>query len=419
MTRTMLSLIGGLALLTAGVTVQPAAAQQRTLDIYVIDTEGGGLTLFVTPEGESVLIDTGNPGDRDHQRLMEVLKVAGVTKIDHLILTHYHLDHVGGLQQLAAVMPIAHFIDHGPTIEEREQVPGFQAAYAELYSKARHTVVKPGDKLPIAGLDWTIVASAGQAIDRPLPGAGQDNAAACAASPAKPFPADDENAMSVGSVIAFGQFRTAHLGDLFWAKELEFMCPVNRIGTVDLYMVSHHGLSQSGSPALVHGLRPRVAVMQNGTRKGGGAETHQILLSSPGLEDLWQLHWSYNAQIEFNPPGLFIANVDSNETIAGILTAPPPAPRGGGPGRQGGGPSAGPGGGAPAGPAPGAAMGQGRQGGGAGHAGPGGAGRGGRGGMMGAAAHTPAHYIRISAREDGTFTVTNSRNGFEKTYVKQ
>ncbi|ODS54301.1 MAG: hypothetical protein ABS36_11555, partial [Acidobacteria bacterium SCN 69-37] len=338
MKRTVITLLGAAALV-AGVSATPAPAPAqaaRTLDIYIPDTEGGTATLFVTPTGESVLIDTGFPGDRDHDRIMEVIKAAGVTRIDHLISTHYHLDHIGGVQALAAAMPIAHYIDHGPSIEEREQVAGFQAAYAELYGKAKHTVVKPGDKLSVAGLDWTIVSAARDTIASALPGAGQDNAAACAATERKPLPTTDpENAASVGSVIQFGKFRTVHLGDLYWAKELDLVCPQNKLGTVDLYLVTHHGQNQSNSPAMVQGLRPRVAAMQNGTRKGGAPETIRTILSSPGLEDLWQLHWSYGGQLELNAPGLFIANIEDNQTIANVLTAPPPAPRGGGAGRQG------------------------------------------------------------------------------------
>jgi len=414
MTRTALLSVCTMALAATLSAPAPGLAQARnTLDIYVPDTEGGGATLLVTPTGESVLIDTGFPGDRDHDRIMEVIKAAGLSRIDHLISTHYHVDHVGGVQQLAEALPIGHYIDHGPSVEEREQVQGFQAAYAELYGAATHTVVAPGDTLEIAGLEWTILASAGNTIGSPLPGAGQDNAAACSASEVKPLlERDPENAMSVGSLIRFGEFSTVHLGDLYWAKELELMCPVNRVGTVDLYLVSHHGSDQSGSPALVHGLQPRVAVMQNGTRKGGAAEVMRTILTSPGMEDLWALHWSYNAKIDLNPPGLFIANVDEDTAIADVLTAPPPAPRGGG-GPQGG----------RMGQAPGA----GRQGAGGavtpgpGRAGaPGGAqaGRGGRGGRgAGPAGHTPAHYIKISASEDGSFSVTNSRNGVTKSYA--
>jgi hypothetical protein len=145
------------------------------------------------------------------------------------------------------------------------------------------------------------------------------------------------------------------------------------VGPVDVYIASHHGMDASGSSTLVHALGPRVAIMQNGTRKGGTVQTYQTLRSSPGFEDVWQLHWSYNGMIEHNPPGVFIANVDDAETIAGVLTAPPPVP-----GARGGG---------------------------------------GRGGAA-AQAHTPAHWIKISAERSGSYTVTNSRTGFSKRYEK-
>jgi hypothetical protein len=170
--------------------------------------------------------------------------------------------------------------------------------------------------------------------------------------------------------MAFGRFRTINLGDLTWNGELDLMCPTNRLGRVDVYLTSHHGLAKSGSPALVHALGPRVAVMNNGTRKGGAPEAFRVLHASPGLEDLWQLHWAHNAGLE-NAPAVFVANVDDNATVAGVLT-PGPATQD--------------------------------------------AGRGGRGRGGAAAAHTPAHLIRITAEEDGTFSVTNTRNGFRKTY---
>jgi hypothetical protein len=238
--------------------------------------------------------------------------------------------------------------------------------------------------------------------------------------------------------MTYGKFRVADLGDLTWNGELQLMCPANRLGTVDLFVVSHHGIDRSNSSPLVHGLAPRVAIMNNGTRKGGAADSFKVLHSSPGLEDLWQLHWSYNVGVELNAPGLFIANVDDNETIAGVLTAPPPAPRGGGPGggaRGAGAPPTGAPGGAatqapatpaapPANPAaaPGGAVapapGQAAPGGPAlAGAAPGRGGAGGGGGRGGgAAAHTPAHWIKVSAQADGSFTVTNPRTGFSKTY---
>ena len=309
----------------------PAAQTKpsKTLDIYLSDTEGGKAALFVSPSGETVLVDTGNPAARDTDRIMAMLADAGVKELDYVILTHYHVDHVGGLQELAKRVPIKHYIDHGPSVEEREQVQGFQAAYAELYAKAKHTVAKPGDKLPVAGIDWRIVSSAGKGITTALPGGGKPNPACADFTPRNESPTDD-NGQSVGSVITFGKFRAIDLGDLLWNKERDFMCPNNLIGTVDLYIASHHGIDASGSPALVHGLQPRVAIEQNGTRKGGTLQTNKTLYSSPGFEDLWQLHWSYNVGTEYNPAGIFIANIDEPAVIATVLTTPPGGGRGGG-----------------------------------------------------------------------------------------
>ncbi len=431
------------------------SAATKPLVVYVVDTEGGKAALYVSPTGQTLLIDSGNPGGRDTDRIMAAIADAGVTRIDYLLTTHYHVDHVGGMQELAKRIPIGTFIDHGPTVEEREQVAGFQQAYADLYGKARHLVVKPGDRVPITGLDWRIVTAGGGSLKTPLPGGGKPNAL-CASFTPKEITNDPENAQSVGSVVTFGQFRSIDLGDLLWNKEFELMCPNNPVGTVDVYFVTHHGIDQSGSPVLVHGVQPRVAVMQNGTRKGAAAQAMPTMRTSPGLEDIWQLHWGYGAGIEQNSAGVFIANVDDAATIAGVLTAPP---RGGGPGRGGapgaGGPPAAaapgqppaamPSAGAPsagASPAPATAppaaapqagaaaqAGTAAQAGAASQAGtaPGatappaaapGAPGGGRGGGA-AAAHTPAYWIKVSAEQNGTFTVTNSRNGFSKTYSKR
>ena len=374
----------------------------KTLDIYFVDTEGGLAALYVSPSGESMLMDTGNPGGRDTDRIMAVIEAAGVKQIDHLILTHYHGDHVGGLQELAPRIPIRHFIDHGATVEPREQVPGFQKMYAEMYSKAQHTVAKPGDKIPFAGVNVVVVTSAGEVLKKPLPGGGKPNPACASFAPRDESRVDPDNPMSVGVVISLGKFRTVNLGDFTWNKEKDLMCPNNPIGTVDLYLTSHHGIDQSGSAALVHGLQPRVAVMHNSTRKGGAIQTMQVLHTSPGLEDLWQLHWAYNAGLEHNSPGLFIANLEDPATVASVITnPPPPLVIGRGPAGQTGPPSQ-----------PAAAQGQ--------NAPPAagdaaGAPRGGRGGRGGG--HVgPAFWIKVSASPDGSFTVTNTRNSFTKTY---
>jgi len=362
-----------------------AAAQTRTgtLTIYYIDTEGGQSTLFVGPAGESLLVDTGNAGDRDFGRIADTLRTAGVTKIDHLWTTHYHGDHVGALFELAKQFPVGRFYDHGkPHPNDRIVSAQFLSAY-EALSAGKRTVVKPGEKVKMSSLDITAVASANQFIRTNLPGGGGQNAS-CAGVKQKDESAyaDPDNGESAGFVLTYGKFRTVDLGDLTWNGELDLMCPTNRIGTVDLYLTSHHGLEKSGSPALVQALRPRVVVMNNGTRKGGTPEAFAGLQDTVGIEDLWQLHWSYNVGLE-NAPARFIANVDEPATIATVLTAAaptpgaPPAPRAGG--APGGGPGRGPGG-------------------------------------PGAAAHTPAYLIKVTAQQDGTFTVTNTRNGFSKTY---
>lgn len=363
----LVALAGAAPSLSAQTAGASSRASAKALDIYIVDTEGGKATLFVTPSGETLLVDTGNPGARDLDRIMEVLGVAGVTKLDYLISTHYHTDHVGGLTALAQRIPIAHFMDHGANVESPEAIQGFRAAYEAIYARAKHTVLKPGDRVPLKGLEWRIVTSAGKAITTPLAGGGQANAAACADFQRKPEPSTpDDNAQSVGSVIGFGRLRILDLGDLLWNNEFDLVCPRNLVGAVDLYLVTHHGLDRSGSPALVHAVRPRVAVMSNGTRKGGAIATYQTLRSSPGLEDVWTSHWSYAGGIEHNSPGVFIANVDSMATIASIVNPAPGAPAG-----------------------------------------------------RGDPAHAPAYWIKISARSDGTFTVTNARNGFSKTYVKR
>jgi competence protein ComEC len=378
-----------LALLLAACAIgQPAQAQStaKALQIYYVDTEGGQATLFVTPSGESLLVDVGNPGGRDTDRLMLAIEDAGVKQIDHLVLTHYHGDHVGGLAELAKRIPIKRFYDHGPAAEgDRAGGQGFMEQYAQIHANAVRTIVKPGDKLPVSGLDITVVSSAGQVLKSNLPGAGRPNAA-CAGFAEKDLSKvfDPDNAYSVGFVLGFGRFRTINLGDLTWNHEGQLACPANRLGTVDLYLTTHHGINQSNAPAIVHALQPRVAIMNNGTRKGGSLETFQALESSPGLEDLWQLHWSHNVTIEHNAPGVFIANIEDNATVANILTAPPPAPRGTG-AAPGGPPAAGGGRGAGRGNAP--------------------------------PPHTPAYWIKVAAQQDGTFTVTNARNGFSKTYA--
>src|SRR3989442_1204932 len=322
-----------LVLAVAALAAAFPPAQNRTskpLDIYVIDVEGGNATLFVSPSGESLLIDTGNAGPaaaRDAGRILAAIKDAGLQQIDHLIITHWHGDHFGGLAELASHTTIREFIDHGPNVQPGALADEFlEKTYPPLYAKAKHTVAKAGDKIRMAGLDVQVVTSAGETIKTPLPGAGGLNPY-CANF--KPGENNAEDPQSVGTYMAFGKFRTAHLGDLTKNKEFDLVCPKNRIGTVDVLLGLHHGQASSNSEVLVHALRPRVAIMNNGTRKGGEPDGMKTVHSSPGLEDLWQLHFSTLSAQEYTAPGRFIANtIDEQHPAMPVapIAAPPPGP---------------------------------------------------------------------------------------------
>lgn len=277
------------------VTATILAQTPAKLRVYFIDVEGGQSTLFVTPSGQSLLIDTGWPDHegRDATRIVAAAKDAGISRIDYVLITHYHDDHVGGVPQLAARILIGTFIDHGSNRELDHGVTehGY-AAYQELLAggKYKHLTVKSGDTLPLTGLTTTVVSADGNLIDHALPGGGQPNPF-CAASPLRP--ADQtENARSLGIHIVFGKLRLLNLGDLTWDKERDLVCPANKLGPVDVYIVSHHGWYQSSSPALVDALHARVAIMDNGEQKGGSLPTLKTIAAAPGLEALWQLHAS-------------------------------------------------------------------------------------------------------------------------------
>jgi competence protein ComEC len=342
------------------------AKNPKPLNIYVIDVEGGNSVLFVTPSGESMLVDTGNGGEgavRDAGRIMAAVKDAGVQQIDHLIITHYHNDHIGGLSELANHISIKEFIDHGANSQPGPNIDPVLQRYSELYGHAKHRVAKPGDKIAIAGLDWRIVASDGEVLKTPLPGAGAPNPYCANFKPADVPKTEDDH--SVGSFIAFGKFRTLVLGDLTLNRQFDLMCPNNRLGSVDLDLLARHG--NLNSELLVYPLHPRAAIMNNGTRKGGQPEAMKVLFGSPGLIDVWQMHFSLLGGQEYTEPGMFIANV-FDEPLTAMPVAPVEAPA---QGQQ-----------AP--PAP--------------------------------QHNGAAYYFKVSAMQDGSFTVTNTRNGFSKTY---
>jgi competence protein ComEC len=345
-----------LVLMCAGAVVGgQVPARNQTLNIYLVDVEGGNATLFVAPSGESVLIDTGNvppAAPRDADRILAAAKDAGLTEIDTLITTHWHNDHFGSMAELANRIPIRRFVDHGPNVQPAPAPDEFLLkTYPALYSKATHMVAKPGDRIPLAGVDWRIVSAGGNTLKESLPGAGKPNPY-CSGfkrqilNPVSGLPVGDtEDEQSVASHMTFGRFRAAHLGDLTWNKEFELMCPNNRLGTVDLFIVSRHGQPSSNSELLVHAIQPRVAIINNAARKGGQGDAMRVLYTSPGIEGIWQAHYSVLGGREYAVPGVFIANEGEDNPHDGA-----------------------------------------------------------------------AYWIKVSARADGHFTVTNNRNGFTRSY---
>jgi len=343
-----------LAVMAAAVLAAPVARTQgqNTTDIYFIDTEGGQATLIISPTSgtlgtkETLLLDAGNlnPPGRDADRILAALKAAGVDeRIDHLVVSHYHGDHVGGVAALADKVTIRRVLDPGPFTPETNgnREAGFMS-YLPLRQILPVSIAKPGQKISVAGLDVHVLSSAGELISAPLPGVRRAANPLCANAQRKAQDNTPNNFESIGVMVEFGRFRYLDLADLTWNQEIDLVCPANLLGTVAVYRTSRHGGDYSGAQALVHSVRPRIAVMNNNPTKGGTPDTFRIVKSSPGIQDFWQLHYSDNVSQEVNSPESFIANFTGA--------------------RDGG------------------------------------------------------HYIKLSARSDGSFTVTNGRNGFTKEY---
>ncbi|PYR16722.1 MAG: MBL fold metallo-hydrolase [Acidobacteria bacterium] len=336
-------------------------AQSRNLDIYWIDVEGGAATLIVSPSGESMLIDTGfEVDDRDAKRIHAAAQQAGLKKIDHLVISHYHADHVGGLAALSKMMPIDRFYGRGDEIEPVNQkwLDSYRTAAA-----GKRTIVKPGDQIPIKGLQALVVASDGKLLAKPLGGGGPNPL--CAGTEQK-APAGPENQNMVGTLLTFGRFKLLALIDLDWEKEMELVCPVNKLGTVTVYQTGRHGaFDGAGSPALLDAIRPQVAVVNNGPRKGlgqvdttvrsttpAGTKTtpyekngYARLAKIPGIEGIWQGHLSLlDKAPNHNTSEDMIANLEDTADCKG-------------------------------------------------------------------------HWIKASVEPTGRFTIVNGRNGFSKTYT--
>jgi competence protein ComEC len=329
---------------TSFVSALPAA---KTLDFYTIDVEGGKSVLIVSPSGESMLFDVGWPQLPNHEasvdRIVQTVKAAGLKQIDFLVISHFDTDHMGDVPQLVSKIPVRHIYDHGafqPAPGAEAASPRFKA-YDEVRQRIGHTAVMPGDKIPIRGVSVEVVVAGGKFLEKPLHGAGAPNPL-CAATPqAAVIEPDVEDNLSVGLLFTLGKFRMLDLADLEAHHNRELVCPNNLIGTVDVYHVNVHGQFKGIAPELIGALRPRVAIMGNGARKGGDPPSWPLLRATPGLEDIWQDHYSVTGTKNTNPPDDFIANLEPTD-----------------------------------------------------------------GGRL----------IKVSAKSNGTFTVTNTRNGFSKTY---
>ena len=284
----------------------------KPLQIFFIDVEGGQATLLVTPSGQSLLIDTGWPGfnGRDASRIVAAAKAAGVNRIDYVVITHFHRDHVGGVTQLASQIKIGTFVDHGSNMEDSAASREDFAAYEKVAANSKRLTVKPGDQIPMKDISVQVLTAAGEHITTPLPGAGQPNPF-CASEPEAPADST-ENARSLGMLITFGKSRFLDLGDLTKRKERDLVCPNNLIGTVDVYLTTHHGLDQSNAKVIVDAIHPRVSIMNNGAHKGGSPKAWETIHNSPGLQDLWQLHYAMDSDKAHNVSEMFIANMDEN-----------------------------------------------------------------------------------------------------------
>lgn len=330
--------------------VSVARAQAKNLDIYWIDVEGGAATLMVTPSGESLLYDAGwEVGEgRDAKRIAAAAQQAGLKKIDHFIMSHYHPDHAGSLPALANAIPFVHCYDRGDFVEPMNQ-KWFDAYLSACAGK--RTIVKPGDRIPLNGVQIDVVASDGRLITRPINGGGPNPL--CATAENKPAEGP-ENQRMVSALFTYGKFKFLSLADLDWEKEMELACPVNRLGQVTLWQAGRHGaLDGAGAPALLYAIKPQVVVVNNGPRKGLGSPSpgsqkaltahYERLAKSPGVEGIWQVHLSLLDKAH-NTSEDMIANFEDTAECVGNL-------------------------------------------------------------------------IKASVRPDGTFTLTNGRNGFSQTYT--
>jgi beta-lactamase superfamily II metal-dependent hydrolase len=325
------------------------AAHAKNLDIYWVDVEGGAATLIVAPSGESLLYDSGwQVGDRDAKRIFAAAQEAGLKKIDYFVLSHFHADHAGGIVALSKLIPIGHCFDRGDFIEPANQQ--WRDAYLAVCGD-RRTILHPGSRIPLKGVQIDVVASNGELLAKPINGAGKPNPL-CATAENKPKDVP-ENQLMVGALFTYGKFRFLDLADLDWEKELELVCPNNRLGEVTIWQAGRHGaLDGAGAPGFLYAIKPQVVVVNNGPRKGLGGPSpgqqkaasvhYDRIAKTPDIEGIWQGHRSL-LDPDHNAAADMIANLEDTAECQG-------------------------------------------------------------------------HWLKASVEQDGLFTVTNSRNGYSRSY---
>jgi beta-lactamase superfamily II metal-dependent hydrolase len=292
------------------------------LRIYVIDVEGGGATLVISPSGQSMLIDSGSPGplaERDSKRIADAMQAAGLTKIDYLFTTHYDGDHIGGAPAANAVAHFDRFFDHGdmdPKWETNATGGPRWNAYAAI-AAGRRTIVNPGDTIPLAGVRVDVVSSHGEVIQKPINGGGAKNAY-CDPADVKP-PNTTENSQCAGVLVSYRGFTFLDVGDLTWDKETDLACPVNKLGRVSLLLATHHGFynDQSGAPSLLFAIQPQVVIANNGPRKGLAANAYERIRKIKDLEGLWQSHLALATDPAHNTSDDMIANPEASADCKG------------------------------------------------------------------------------------------------------
>ena len=346
----------------------PAVLAAETLEIYVLDVDLGNAVLVVTPSGQCMLLDAGAPNEKYTNRILSAMEDAGAKQIDYAVVSHYHWDHYGTIPALAEKVPILNYVDHGPNVELNRSREWYLThggsknnplydLYLKTREKGNHIVAKPGDRIPLEGTEVQVLTSAGKVISAPVRGGGGFNQA-CSLTKTM-ADNEQEDSQSVGVLVEFGKFRFIDLGDLTWNVSYRLFCPENKVGPVDLYLITHHALTmdkesvgeshQSASacpPCEVYGLRPRVAILscrEDYVTRLGTPEGWQTVRHSPGLEDVWQTHYQAQGGPDNNARQQFIACPNTTTCKGG-------------------------------------------------------------------------DWIKVSAAADGSFTVTNKRNGFTKQY---